>query len=155
MSANKPNSSEPEQDAIYYLGKVGQRTQLTRLQDPRTPRTTLPSPPAPVQPRPQLPPLSNLQLPSRTSYPSPSSQPSSLPGRPPLTFSQPSPLVVQSPTPEMPQGWQAPPELRSSGPVSSFPHPQLFAQRSSFQSRNPGTVYEALSPIEHQESGAP
>ena len=150
----KPSSSEPERYAGYRPPTVGQRTPLTRPQDPRIPPTTLPTSPLPGQPRLQLPPLSNLQLPPRTIYPPTSLPPSSLPGGPQSTFAQPSPLVMQT-QPEMQQGWQAPLETRTAGPVSSFPHPQLFAQRSSFQSRNPGTVYEALSPVEPHETGGP
>ena len=154
MSPNRPTTTQPDDHAIYYLGRVGQRTQMTKAHETPHVPPILPLPSQLAGMRPQLPPLSNLSGSTRLP-PSPVQySPHVLLGQPQSSFATMSPHE-QTLTPAAPASWPNPPQQIQPGqPVSSFPHPALYPQRASFQSKNPGTVYEALSPVEYS-SGRP
>ncbi|KAL9630846.1 MAG: hypothetical protein Q9164_006209 [Protoblastenia rupestris] len=160
MSSRYPTSTEPEEHGIYYLGKVGQRTQITRAHEPPPPPPILPPPSILAGQRPQLPPLPNLQPPAGPQYSQAPSQFTTLPERPHSSYIQPAPHSQSLPPLETGARWQPPPPPPQArgGPVSSFPRPALYPQKASFMSKNPGTVYEALSPVEystHEPGGRP
>lgn len=50
---------------------------------------------------------------------------------------------------------QAPATSGRSPYNPGFPHPPLYPQKVSYQSTNPGTLYEALSPIDYTNHGPP
>lgn len=128
MSSDPRSTSQPEEHGIFYPGKVGQRTQMTRSHESPITPPVLPPPSQLMGLGRTLPPLPALTIASRAGNPA---------GQAPLgrTF-------------ELPQ---ASPRSQHAlpGPALSFPHPALYPQRASYQSRNPGTVYEALSPVEY------
>ena len=127
---------------------------MTRASNPPQQPPSLPPPSHILGERRQLPPLPSIQpLPSQ--YPQVQHHSIFLPERPSTAYGQPPPLT-QSPAAQSASGWQPPAHQSQAGPVSSFTHPALFPQKASFQSRNPGTVYEALSPVEystHEQGG--
>ncbi|KAL9124023.1 MAG: hypothetical protein Q9217_006605 [Psora testacea] len=149
MSSPEPHSVPPEEHGIYYLGKVGQRTQITRAHEPPVQPPILPPPSVLAGQRPQLPPLSDLQPPAGPQYPQGQPQLASLPERPYVPYNQQGPYPQPLPQPDPGVRWQPPAPQGHGGPVSSFPPPALYAQKASFQSKNPGTVYEALSTVEY------
>ena len=150
MSSNTPTSLEPDDHAIYLLGRVGQRTQMTRVESTPRPPPRLPLPSQMAEARPQLPPLANLPGASSLSA-SPGQYATAMQySRPQSSYSPLSPFG-QSPAPAGPTSWPNIAYQEQSGrPVT---HPALYPQRASFQSKNPGTVYEALSPIDYGSSG--
>jgi len=105
--------------------------------------------------RPYLPPPSHLE---------PSFVPQSPQGRP-----QYSDLLTRAPYPPYPRQpayehassqdfrpiTQAPAASGRSPYNSGFPHPPLYPQKVSYQSTNPGTLYEALSPIDYTNHRPP
>lgn len=151
-SSRSPAQRPSEEHGLYYLGKVGQKTQMTRAHcSPQQP-PMLPAPTPLTEERRQLPPLPQLQPPLRSHNPQPQFLASSLPERPHQSYTNPPPLA-RALVPQNVGTSQAPNQRLPSGPVSSLPHPHLYAQKASFQSRNPGTVYEALSPVEFGTGG--
>lgn len=73
---------------------------------------------------------------------------SDLPTRHYPVYDRPSPHA-QPPAQDFRQPWQTSVPLELSGHAPSFPHPPLYPSKASFQSTNPGTVYEALSPVRY------
>ncbi|KAG8531446.1 uncharacterized protein KY384_003075 [Bacidia gigantensis] len=133
---------------------------MTKAHSTARPLPVLP-PPHLVGARPYLPPLESL-------HPSPQPQffpgafpPGSLPERSHAAYVSPPPFTpslaqgVAPPPPQTYPVYPGPvssfPPVGQSGPVTSFSHPALYPQKASFQSKNPGTVYEALSPVEYSQ----
>lgn len=128
MSTDPRASSQSEEQGVLFASNTGQQSQMKRTQE---------GPDAP----PLLPPPSQIMGPGRI-----------LPPLPTLTTGTRSPGTPgQIPVGRMFQGAQSPPQSQQgfSAPVPTFPHPALYPQRASYQSKNPGTVYEALSPVEY------
>ena len=152
MSSHIPSSAEPEEHPIYYLGRVGQRAQMTRASTSSRP-PVLPPPARMLDARPQLPPISRLpELQNIPTSPAHYVAANSLPF--PGTPHSATPLLGYATAP-IPQSWPTSTQQPQSRPSSSYGnHPALYPQRASFQSKNPGTVYEALSPVEYGFRGA-
>lgn len=115
---------------------------------PQSAAHTLPPPSTMQAASRHLPPPSHLEPSFVPQSPQVRPQYSDLPTRHYPVYERQSPLG-QPPAQEFRPGWQtsAPPGL--SGHVSSFPHPPLYPSKASYQSTNPGTVYEALSPVRY------
>lgn len=112
-------------------------------------------PPATLAARPHLPPPSHLEPLFVPQSPQVRPRYSDLPTRTPYTFSS-----RQSPYEQASQqDFRALPQVASppgrSPDGSGFPHPPLYPQRVSYQSTNPGTLYEALSPVDYSTHGPP
>lgn len=154
MSYATPSFNQPEEQPIYLLGRIGQRTQMTRA--PMTNYPPVLPPPSLLHSRPQLPPISTLT----------SMEPASLP--PVQVSGTTSPPSLRTLSPQFPPSGQA---MVARGPPAwspPFPQPQqrpppsplranqpaLYPIRASFQSKNPGTVYEVMSPKEYYDRQA-
>ncbi|KAL9099375.1 MAG: hypothetical protein Q9163_005114, partial [Psora crenata] len=147
-------STEPEEPAIYYLEKVAQQTQKTRADEAPLHPPALPPPSILAGQRPRLPPLRDLHLGASPQQPHGQPQPGNLPERNPVQYTQQTLYPQPLPPPDSGARWQPPPPPQGhGGPVSSFPPVALYPQKASFQSRNPGTVYEALSPVQYSTQG--
>ena len=144
-SGNSRSTQSGPGNIFYYSSRPESRYGMTSApQFPLSGSHTLP-PPSTLASRPYLPPPSHLE---------PTFVPQSPQGRP--QYSDPSTRQLSGagrPSPydnTLYNGYRvtAPSSERSSC-ASSHPHPPLFPSKVSYQSTNPGTLYEALSPVEY------
>ncbi len=152
MSSRPPTTTQENEANIFYPTRLGPRYGMM------TEGPIAPAPPHPYTPpatsRPQLPPPSHLE---------PSFVPQSPQVRP-----QYSDLPTRAVYPAYPRqvGYEnAPPQdyrpiTQPTAPLErsnygSSSHPPLYPQRVSYQSTNPGTLYEALSPVDYATHGPP
>lgn len=115
---------------------------------------TLPPPPTMQAASRHLPPPAHLEPSFVPQSPQVRPQYSDLPTRHYPVYERPSPHG-QLPAQEFRQAWQNSAPAGLSGHVSSFPHPPLYPSKASYQSTNPGTVYEALSPVRYATDEPP
>ena len=151
MSSRPPTTSQDNDTGLYYPTRVGLRYGMMAETQvlPSAPHTL----PPPAMSRPRLPPPSHLE---------PSFVPQSPQTRP--EYSDLSTRATYPPLPRQPvYGHPLPQDSRpfmpSTGPerlnYGSSSHPALFPQRVSYSSTNPGTIYEASSPVDYPSHGAP
>ena len=152
MSSRPPTTLQENEANIFYPTRVGPRYGMM-AEAPMAPTAPQSLPPS-AMPRPRLPPPSHLE---------PSFVPQSPQGRP--RYSDLPTRAAYSPYSRQ-QGYDncssqdyrhfvqgtTLPERSSYG---SSTHPPLYPQRVSYQSTNPGTLYEALSPINYATHGPP
>ena len=156
MSSKNPHSSaQSDQRNIYYPTRLASGYgMMAETQRPQSTAHTLP-PPSTMQPGSRhLPPPSHLEPSFVPQSPQVRPQYSDLPTRHYPVYERQSPHG-QPPAQEFRQNWpsSAPPGL--SGHVPNYPHPPLYPSKASYQSTNPGTVYEALSPVRYPADDSP
>lgn len=148
MSPRNPKSTQINQENIHYPSRNGPRYDMTaETQLPSSGPYTLP-PPFTLASRPYLPPPSHME---------PSFMPQSPQVRP--QYSDPStpqyagysrqPVYEHAPYQDFRATSRPSPSLERSSYASGHPHPPLFPSKVSYQSANPGTLYEALSPVDY------
>jgi len=155
MSSRLPNTSQSSEGNSYYPTRQGPRYgMMAETQLPYSGHHTLP-PPSTLASRPYLPPPSHLE---------PSFVPQSPQVR--LQYSDPSTRQYPGSTSRQPAYETAPYQdpratmqtlasLDRPSYVSGHPHPSLFPSKVSYQSANPGTLYEALSPVDYSMHDTP
>ena len=152
MSSQPPATTHGIEASIFYPTRLG--TRYGMMADTQIASSASHRPPQLAMSRPQLPPPSHMEpsfvpqspqvrpqysdLPTRTAYPSSSRQQSYE-----AVSSQDFRSITQPGT------------YPERGPYGSGPHPSLYPQRVSYQSTNPGTLYEALSPMDYATHGPP
>ena len=116
--------------------------------------STYPQPPAKPGSRPHLPPPSQLEPSFIPQSPQVRPQYSDLPTRPYNYPNARQPASDYTPSQDYRTniGTSASPGRSMQG--SSYSHPPLFPQKVSYQSTNPGTLYEALSPIDYMHGSS-
>ena len=145
----KPTTTSGQASTNYYPTQQGTRYGVPQFAPPPHPSFS-----RPAISRPHLPPPSHLE---------PSFVPQSPQGRP--QYSDLPPRAAYPPYPRQPgydatssadyrTGVQSPAFLERSS-YTTGSHPPLYPQRVSYQSTNPGTLYEALSPIDYSTHGPP
>ena len=153
MSSRYPTSTQENGGNIYYPTRLGPRYgMIPEGQMAPTPPQSLP-PPARTHHHQTLP--SHLEPSFVPQSPQVRPQYSDLPARAPFAppYPRPSPYETTAS-----QGYRPaiqPTSLPERSAYSSSSHPPLYPQRVSFQSTNPGTLYEALSPIDYATHGPP
>ena len=148
-SKPSPGSAQSDPRNIYYPTRLASGYgMMAETQRPQSTAHTLPPPPSVQAGSRQLPPPSHLEPSFVPQSPQVRPQYSDLPTRHYPVYERQSPHG-QPPTQDFRQAWpaSAPPGL--AGHVSSFAHPPLYPSKASYQSTNPGTVYEALSPVRY------
>ncbi|KAL6716905.1 hypothetical protein ACLMJK_004817 [Lecanora helva] len=153
MSGRVPTTTQQDHEAnVFYPTRLGTRYGMM-------PETQMAPPvshylPPPAIPRPHLPPPSHLEPSFAPRSPHVRPRYSDLPARNAY-----SPYLRH-------QGYSNPisQEFRPAVQATTMPenpcyglntHPPLYPQRVSYQSTNPGTLYEALSPIDYATHGPP
>ncbi|KAK3176997.1 hypothetical protein OEA41_008323 [Lepraria neglecta] len=157
MSSRPPTTTQHNEGSIYFPTRVGQRYGMTaETQLPPSAPHTLP-PPLTLAARPHLPPPAHLE---------PSFVPQSPQVRPPYsdfpTRHQYAPAPhFRQPAYEQALSQDFSPSTQASAPSerptysTGYPHPPLYPQKVSYQSANPGTLYEAISPVEYGAHDTP
>ncbi|CAF9943409.1 MAG: hypothetical protein ALECFALPRED_000302 [Alectoria fallacina] len=149
--ASIPPSSSVQSDPrnIYYPTRLASGYgMMAEIQRSQSAAHTLPPPPTMQAASRHLPPPSHLEPSFVPQSPQVRPQYSDLPTRNYPVYDRPSPHA-QPPAQDFRQPWQTSVPLGLSGHAPSFPHPPLYPSKASFQSTNPGTVYEALSPVRY------
>ena len=152
MSSRPPTTTQNNEGSVYFPTRVGPRYGvMAETQFPPAAPHSLP-PPLTITSRPHLPPPAHLE---------PSFVPQSPQVRPPYSdlptarhqyapapqFRQ--PLYEQSLSHDFRPNTQATAPLERSPYSAGYSHPPLYPQKVSYQSANPGTLYEAISPVEY------
>lgn len=157
MSSRPPTTTQQNDGSIYYPTRVGQRYgMMAETENPPSAPHTLP-PPSTLAARPHLPLPAHLE---------PSFVPQSPQVRPPYSdfptrhqyastphFRQPA--YDQTLSQEFRTITQASVPLERPSYSTGYPHPPLYPQKVSYQSANPGTLYEAISPVEYGSHDTP
>ena len=157
MSLRPPTTTQHNEGSIRYPTRVGQRYHMTAETQllPSAPHT-LP-PPSTLAARPHLPPPAHLE---------PSFVPQSPQVRPPYsdfpTRHQYTPaLHFRQPAYEQALSQDFSPSTQASAPPdqpsysTGYPHPPLYPQKTSYQPSNPGTLSEAIWPVEYGAHDTP
>lgn len=157
MSSRPPTSSAHVVERnIYYPTRLASGYgMMAETQRPQPAAHTLPPPPTMQAASRHLPPPTHLEPSFVPQSPQVRPQYSDLPTRHYPAYARQSPIGQPS-TQDFRQAWQnsaPPPGL--SGHLASFSHPPLYPSKASYQSTNPGTVYEALSPVRYGTDESP
>lgn len=156
MSSRPPTSAETHEAGLFYPTRVGPRYGM--MEEGRTPRSisnTLPPPSVLSGSRPHLPPPSHLEPSFIPQSPQGRPQYLDLPTRTPNHTNSRRSNYEQVASQDYSATTHTSPLSSRSPYGSGFPHPPLYRQKVSYQSNNPGTMYEALSPIDYSTHGLP
>ena len=152
MSAKPPTTTQDDEVGIFYPTRLGPRYGL--MPETQMGPTASQFLPPPAMSRPHLPPPSHLEPSFAPQSPQVRPRYSDIPTRnayPPYSRQQGYNNASSQDYRPITQA-TAHPEGSSYG-LST--HPPLYPQRVSYQSTNPGTLYEALSPIDYATHGPP
>lgn len=152
MSSKPPGTAQSDEANVYCPTRVGPRYGM--IEPPQMPHDHRSTTMSGIS-RPHLPPPTHLE---------PSFAPQSPQVRPPY-----SDLPTRAPYPPYyrqqqyehgsNQSYRAVAHATSNPeqpPYNhGYPHPPLYPQKVSYQSTNPGTLYEALSPVDYANHGPP
>lgn len=156
MSARPPNTTHSNDASIFYPTRLGARYgMIPGTQFPSSVAYNIPSTTMSGNSRPHLPPPSHLEPSFVPQSPQVRPQYSDLPTRTPYPPYPRQPAYEHASSQEHRAITQAPAALNRSPYSSGFPHPPLYPQKVSYQSTNPGTLYEALSPVEYANHRPP
>lgn len=156
MSARPPTTTQSNDASIFYPTRLGPRYGTTGgPQLPLTGAHNLPPTTMSGYSRPHLPPPSHLEPSFVPQSPQVRPQYSDLPRRAPYPPYPRQPAYEHASSQDYRAITQAPAVPNRSPYSSGYPHPPLYPQKVSYQSTNPGTLYEALSPVDYASQRPP